>query len=96
MTLHGGVSSTTTEVWEMLSASREGDLDGIRQLLARRPQLSTCQFNYTPPLHFALREGHLPLVRVLVEHKALDPTWAQKKGHAAVAGDLSAAGARLS
>ena len=75
MTLHGGASSTTTEVWEMLSASREGDLDGMRQLIARRPELSTCQFNYTPPLHFAVREGHLPLVRVLVEQKALDPNY---------------------
>jgi hypothetical protein len=75
MTLHGGASSTTTEVWEMLSASREGDLDGMRQLIARRPELATCQFNYTPPLHFAVREGHMPLVRVLVEHKALDPSY---------------------
>ncbi len=75
MTLHGGASSTTTEVWEMLSASREGDLDRMPQLIARRPELSTCQFNYTPPLHFAVREGHLPLVRVLVEHKALDPSY---------------------
>jgi uncharacterized protein len=75
MTLHGGASSTTTEVWEMLSATREGDLDGMTQLIARQPELSTCQFNYTPPLHFAVREGHLPLVRVLVEHKALDPRY---------------------
>jgi hypothetical protein len=75
MTLHGGASSTTTDVWEMLSASRDGDLDGMTQLIARRRELSTCQFNYTPPLHFAVREGHLPLVRVLVEHKALDPSY---------------------
>jgi uncharacterized protein len=75
MTLHGGASSTTTEVWEMLSACRDGDLDRMLQLITKRPELSTCQYNYTPPLHFAVREGHLPLVRVLVEHKALDPSY---------------------
>jgi ankyrin repeat protein len=29
----------------------------------------------TPPLHFAVREGHLPLARYLVERGALDPTY---------------------
>lgn len=97
MTLHGGASSTTTEVWEMLSASREGDLDRVTRLIARRPELSTCQYNYTPPLHFAVREGHLPLVHLLVERKAFDPgyktypfgdsllTIAQDRGHNEVA-----------
>ena len=97
MTLHGGASSTTTEVWEMLSACRDGDLDRMLQLIAKRPDLSTCQYNYTPPLHFAVREGHLPLVRVLVERKALDPsyktypfgdsllTMAQDRGHDEIA-----------
>ena len=27
MTLHDGAGSTTTEVWEILSATRDGDLD---------------------------------------------------------------------
>jgi hypothetical protein len=73
MTLHGGVVSTTTRVWEMLCASREGDLDRVMQLVSEQPQLSTCQYNYTPPLHFAVREGHLPVVRALVDQKAFDP-----------------------
>ena len=73
MTLHGGVVSTTTEVWEMLRASRDGDLDRVMQLVSQRPELSTCQYNYTTPLHFAVRDGHLPLVRALVGQKALDP-----------------------
>src|SRR5262245_28310357 len=46
MTLHGGVVSTTTKVWEMLSASRDGDLDRVMQLISEQPQLSTCQYNY--------------------------------------------------
>ena len=72
MTLHGDASSTT-EVWEMLTAARDGDLDRVTHLISERPALSTCQFNYTPPLHFAVREGHLPVVRTLVARGAFDP-----------------------
>jgi ankyrin repeat protein len=75
MTLHGGALSTTTEVWEMLSACRAGDLDRVLQLTEKRPELSTCQFNYTPPIHFAVREGHLALVRELVSRQAFDPDY---------------------
>jgi uncharacterized protein len=73
MTLHGDSSSTTTEVWEMLTASRDGNLARVTELLTKRPELATCQFNYTPPLHFAVREGHLPIVRALVAQAAFDP-----------------------
>jgi ankyrin repeat protein len=73
MQLHGGVASTTTEVWAMLSACRAGDLALARELMSQRPELATCQYNYTPPLHFAVREGHLELVRELVERRAYDP-----------------------
>jgi uncharacterized protein len=73
MTLHGGASSTSTEVWDMLCASRDGDLHRVTQLIAGQPALSTCQYNYTPPLHFAVREGHLPLVQLLVDRGAFDP-----------------------
>ena len=75
MTLHGGAMSTTSEVWDMLRASREGDLDRVLQLVSRRPELTTCQYNYTPPLHFAVREGHRHVVRALVERKAFDPAY---------------------
>jgi ankyrin repeat protein len=95
ITLHGGMS-TTSEVWEMLSACRVGDLDRVTELIAHQPALATCQFNYTPPLHFAVREGHLPLVRTLIDRGAYDPqykgypfgdsleTMAQDRGHEAV------------
>ena len=71
--LHGGVRATTTDVWNMLSASRDGDVDRVRALCEARPALSTCQYNYTPPIHFAVREGYLGLVRELVQRGALDP-----------------------
>jgi ankyrin repeat protein len=57
----------------MLSACRAGDVARAEELIGQRPELATCQFNYTPPLHFAVREGHLELVRLLVEHRAYDP-----------------------
>src|SRR4051812_31049058 len=75
MTLHGGAVSTTTEVWQTLCAARDGDLDRVMQLVSGRPELSTCQYNYTHPLHFAVRDGHLPLVRMLVAQGAFDPRY---------------------
>ena len=73
MSLHGGARSTTTEVWAMLTAANAGDLERVKELIAQQPALATCQYNYTPPLHFAVREGHLELVRFLVERGAYDP-----------------------
>src|SRR5215467_9247740 len=55
------------DVWEMLSASRAGDLDLVKALVSRRPELARCEYNYTPPIHFAAREGHLSLVRYLLD-----------------------------
>jgi hypothetical protein len=73
MTLHGGTKSTTTEVWATLSAANAGDLTRVQELVAQRPALATCQYNYTSPLHFAVREGHLELARFLVDRGAYDP-----------------------
>ncbi|MGH9766623.1 MAG: ankyrin repeat domain-containing protein [Blastocatellia bacterium] len=75
MEIHDGVVSTTTDVWNMLTASRDGDLDRVKDLAARCPALISCQYDYTAPLHLAVREGRLDLVRYLVEHGALDPNY---------------------
>jgi ankyrin repeat protein len=58
------------DVWAMLTASRSGDLDKVKALVARRPELVRCEYNYTPPLHFAVREGHIEVVRFLMDHGA--------------------------
>lgn len=71
--LHNGKLAQTTEVWAMLNASIEGDLATLRSLVEESDALLTCQFDYTSPLHFAVREGQLELVRFLVENGALDP-----------------------
>lgn len=73
--LHGGVVSNTTDVWSMLTASRNGDLRRVKELVQRSPALLTCHYDYTSPLHLAVREGHLDLVRFLVEQGALDPDY---------------------
>src|SRR5262249_40133962 len=44
-----------------------GDLDQVKALVSRRPELARCEYNYTPPLHFAVREGHLSVVRYLLD-----------------------------
>lgn len=73
--LHDGGVSTTTEVWDMLTASFDGDLGRVKTLVDRSPGLLTCQYDYTSPLHLAVREGHVDLVALLVERGALDPSY---------------------
>jgi len=75
MELHDGVVSTTMDVWNMLTSSHDGDLDPVKELSKRCQALITCQYDYTSPLHLAIREGHLELVRYLVQRGALDPTY---------------------
>ena len=81
----------------MLVASRTGDLDAVRTLVAATPALAACEYNYLPPLHLAVREGHLDVVRCLIEHGADSDayrtypyketllTMAEDRGHAAIA-----------
>src|SRR5947209_1317024 len=61
---------TDDDFWTMLSASRVGDLDRVKALSSSRPELIRCEYNYTPPIHFAVREGHLPVVRYLLDRGA--------------------------
>ena len=81
--------------WEAIAASANGDVAALRRLLERNPQLSRAQYSYTPPMHFAVRSGHLEAVQMLLDAGA-DPEWngyhdgsliemAGERGHAQIA-----------
>ena len=75
MSLSNDVMTITTKVWDILNASRDGNLERTQQLANECPELLYAQYNYTPPIHFAVREGHLQLVQYLLDQGALDPTY---------------------
>ena len=57
-------------IWQVLNAARAGDTTRLRAMLEDDPTLVNAEFWYTPPLHFAAREGHLDATRMLVEADA--------------------------
>lgn len=73
--LANGVRSTTSRVWSVLTAASRGDLNEVKELAASCPELLYAQYNYTPPIHFAVREGHLELVNYLLAQGAYDPNY---------------------
>src|SRR5215470_15789059 len=73
MEVGNAVLSSTTKVWEILLASYNGDLDKVRKLADQCPELLYAQYNYTPPIHFAVREGHPDMVKYLLNSGAHDP-----------------------
>ena len=83
------------DVWEMLVASSQGDVVSIRRLIDKNSALSRAEFWYTPAIHFAVREGHVEAVRLLLTAGA-DPEsnglydgsvieMAKDRGHSAIA-----------
>ena len=75
MEVGNGVLSTTTKAWEILLASHNGDLDKVKKLADECPELLYAQYNYAPPIHFSVREGHTELVKFLLAHGAHDPDY---------------------
>ena len=75
MTLSNNVVSTTTKVWSILVASKNEDLETVKKMVDECPELIYAQFNYTPPIHFAVREGHIDLVNYLLDQGAHDPNY---------------------
>ncbi len=76
--------------WELIGAAIRNDADALREHLRKDPNRARLQFWYTPPLHFAVREGNLDATRVLWEAYAHDEVsdlivMADDRGHAAVA-----------
>jgi ankyrin repeat protein len=100
----GSWSCRGCDVWDAICAAVAGDAEALRRLLERDPNLYRAGYWYTQPIHFAVREGHLEAVRVLLEAGA-DPAAvelsgesliaiARDRGHEAVARVLEEARAR--
>jgi ankyrin repeat protein len=68
--LADGSVASMDDVFRMFVAAREGNVSAVKSMIARAPALAIVEYNYTPPLHFAVREGHLPIVELLVERGA--------------------------
>lgn len=75
MEISRGTISTTSKVWEILSASYRGDLKKTGELVNGCPDLAYAQYNYAPPIHFAVREGHTDLVNYFLDKGAHDPQY---------------------
>ena len=53
--LFNGAISTTSKVWDMLTAAKNGNMNKVKKLVDECPELIYAQYNYTPPIHFAVR-----------------------------------------
>ena len=58
------------DVWQALVAARDGDTATLERLLERDHTLVEAEYWYAPPLHFAVREGHVDAARLLLRHGA--------------------------
>ena len=81
-------------IWDALTASDDGDVATLRELIEHDARLSRAEYWYTPAIHFAVREGHAEAVQILLDAGA-DPEWnglhdgslivmARERGHARI------------
>ena len=55
------------DVWDVLTAARNGDTGYLNSLVRRVPGIVMAEYWYTPPLHFAVREGHAAATQALLD-----------------------------
>jgi ankyrin repeat protein len=65
-------SADGRDTWRTIVAASAGDVPTLRQLLERNPRLAKADYWYSPAVHFAVREGHVEAVRLLLDAGA-DP-----------------------
>src|SRR6266700_2487757 len=94
-------SGSGRDAWDMINSAATGDTSMLRSLIACDPSLIDSEYFYAPAIHFAVREGHIEAVQILLEAGA-DPEWngyhdgsliemARDRGHEAIAQLLDAA-----
>ena len=84
------VSEAGRLYWELICAAIRNDVETIRNHLREEPDCARLEFWYTPPIHFAVREGSLEATRALWEAYPYDEVtrlirMADDRGHADVA-----------
>jgi len=57
-------------LWRLFEASASGDAEGVKHLVEARPELVNAQYNYTPAIHFAVREGRIEVAEYLIDRGA--------------------------
>ena len=72
MVLSNGFVCTTTKVWQALTAAYEGDLMKLKELISLNLDLAYAHYNYTPLIHFAVREGYTDMTKYLLSLDAYD------------------------
>lgn len=87
--------------WELIGAAIGNDAAALREHLREDPDCARLQFWYTPPIHFAVREGSLDATKVLWEAYAHDEVsdlivMAEDRGHTSVADYLREAAGPVS
>src|SRR3569832_2705070 len=58
------------DLWSLFEASASGDLTAFNRLVDARPELVSAEYNYTPAIHFAVREDRLEVARFLIDRGA--------------------------
>ena len=67
------------DAWALFCASADGDLDNVRRLIDGDPNLVHAQIWYAKPIDVAMREGHLEIMKVMLDADErrwlFDHTW---------------------
>ena len=63
-------TGTGTDVWELFGACIAGDLEAVKQLLAKDPSLARTHYAYRTPIYFAVRENQVEVAAFLLDYGA--------------------------
>lgn len=55
------------ECRDIFTAAADGDIDEVRKLLEKGISVNQCDEEGYTPLHWAVQEGHLSVVKLLIE-----------------------------